>query len=343
MGGDGHGNLAMGNCEYCWIKNVEGYWSIGTNIGLYSTYRSVVRDSYMHETPDPNPGGGGYQFGINTGAADNLVENNIMWNGNKEIVMRASGGGNVVAYNYMDDSFGGSYPESPEAGLNAGHYTTPHMELLEGNQSQNYKGDSFWGNSIDITVFRNWLTALRGAHAPLNTYTSNQGNCTFHYGDYDGRSAVDVQAYSYRTNFVGNVLGMPGQVLLSDPYPDSKTCYDSTQHAFTAENTSDFTSDNQVVMWNIGSHQTPTGWGWVADTYQTQLREGNWDWVTKSQTWLGIGGTVSSPTGAAATIPASLYLTGKPAFFGANPWPWVDPATGTTYTLPARARFAQLH
>jgi hypothetical protein len=29
----------------------------------------------------------------------------------------------------------------------------------------------------------------------------------------------------------------------------------------------------------------------------------------------------------------------KPAFMGAKPWPWVDPSTGTTSTLPAKARF----
>jgi hypothetical protein len=34
-----------------------------------------------------------------------------------------------------------------------------------------------------------------------------------------------------------------------------------------------------------------------------------------------------------------LYLSSKPAFFGSNPWPWVDPTTGTVQTLPAKARF----
>ena len=29
----------------------------------------------------------------------------------------------------------------------------------------------------------------------------------------------------------------------------------------------------------------------------------------------------------------------KPAFFGSNPWPWVDPNTGAVQTLPAKARF----
>jgi hypothetical protein len=34
-----------------------------------------------------------------------------------------------------------------------------------------------------------------------------------------------------------------------------------------------------------------------------------------------------------------MYLTSAPAFFGTNIWPWVDPSTGTTYVLPAKARF----
>lgn len=42
----------------------------------------------------------------------------------------------------------------------------------------------------------------------------------------------------------------------------------------------------------------------------------------------------------AITLPNSLYLTSKPAFFGSTRWPWVDP-TGTTKVsdLPAKARY----
>jgi hypothetical protein len=41
-------------------------------------------------------------------------------------------------------------------------------------------------------------------------------------------------------------------------------------------------------------------------------------------------------------LPNSLYLSGKPGFFNAGSgytWPWVDPVNGTTYKLPAKARF----
>jgi hypothetical protein len=328
----GHGNVSVALCAYCWVKNIESHWSIGPSVGFHGTFRSVLRDSYIHETPDPNPGGAGYLVEVNWAASDNLVENNVIWYGNKQIVMQATGGGNVIAYNYMDDSFGSYYPDSAEGGLNAGHYTTPHMELLEGNYSHNYKGDSYWGNSIYITVFRNQLSGLRAARPPLDTYKSG----ILPYMDLKGRAPVDVQAHSDYTNFVGNVLGFQGQTLLSY----KRDGYSTVQTGWKYEELDGFSSarKGEVIMWAMGSQQAG-GWSWVPTTYQTQLRDGNWDWVTKSQRWHGIGGTVGS--GTPRPIPDSLYLTAKPAFFGSNPWPWVNPANGTVTVLPAKACLEQ--
>ena len=52
------------------------------------------------------------------------------------------------------------------------------------------------------------------------------------------------------------------------------------------------------------------------------------------------GTVVWDPTNTNQALPDSLYLSSKPAFFGTNRWPWVDPV-GTTklYTLPAKARW----
>lgn len=163
IGGDGNGNLAIYFASYCWVQNVESHYSQGTGIGFYNCYRCEARECFMHETPDPNPGGGGYLCGMNSATSDSLFEDNIMWCGNKVIVMRSTGGGNVIGYNYMDDPFGSNFPMSPEAGINAAHFTTPMYELLEGNYSHQFKGDAFWGNSIYIMVFRNWLSGLRAA------------------------------------------------------------------------------------------------------------------------------------------------------------------------------------
>jgi hypothetical protein len=66
-------------------------------------------------------------------------------------------------------------------------------------------------------------------------------------------------------------------------------------------------------------------------TLSTVIRDGNWDFLTNSVHWHN--------TPAGYTIPSSLYLNSKPAFFGANVWPWVEPLTGTTRILPAKARY----
>ena len=295
----GHGNMTMVGCAYSWIKHVEAHWFDGHAVALAACYRCEVRDSYFHETPNANPGGGGYVIDISHASSDNLVENNISWYGNKVITMRGTGGGNVIAYNYMDDAFGMGYPIFPEGGINAGHYTTPHMELLEGNYAFSYKGDSYWGNSVDITVFRNHLSGLRAAHPPLNTYKSG-GNA---YGDRRNRFGADVQAHSYRTNFVGNVLGFQGQTLLP------------SQDRWEYEVLSGFPTGNPAVIWQIGSEQDPNHWTWVPDSYRTQLREGNWDWATQSQRWHGIGGAVGASTPQA--IPSSMYLSSSRHFSAA--------------------------
>ena len=68
------------------------------------------------------------------------------------------------------------------------------------------------------------------------------------------------------------------------------------------------------------------------ETLSTVIRDGNYDYLTNSVHWH------NTPGGYA--LPSSLYLPGKPAFFGTATWPWVD-AIGSTklYTLPAKARY----
>lgn len=340
-GGDCCGNLLIAGCAYCWVKNVEGLYSGGGNIHLEGTFKTVVREAFTHESLNPNPGGDGYQFSINGGAADNLVEDNIFWNGNKEIVIRGGGGGNVIAYNYMDDAFGGGYPDLGEAGLNAGHYTTTHMELEEGNYSQNFKGDAFWGNSIYIVVYRNWLSMLRASsvppnvgYPPLNTYSISNCGGTQVYRDIDNRRGVDLQQYSNFHSIIGNVIGTPGQTLLSgDSCVGSQTTW--TEQVYTSAN-----SGANPTVWIFGEHQddgTSGGCGTCfvngAMAAMQVIRTANYDYVTNQEKcfdktpWTTVSNTTDQGCSGIPTLPPSFYLTSKPSFFGSHPWPWVDPAT----------------
>jgi hypothetical protein len=77
-----------------------------------------------------------------------------------------------------------------------------------------------------------------------------------------------------------------------------------------------------------------SGAGWQTDREPGRgqpgavIRHGNFDYLTNTVNW--------DPTIANHTLPNSFYLSSKPAFFGGNPWPWVNPIAGVTYTLPAK-------
>ena len=283
-----------------WVKGVESDWSVGDSFALDSCLRCVLRDSYAHDTPNPYPGGAGYMLSIATYTADSLVENNIFINGNKVLVMRASGGGNVIAYNYFDNGHIGNDLGWMETGLNASHLTCPHFELFEGNQAFNIDGDDTWGGAVYNTFFRNHATGKRRSYADINS-----------------RRAVGLMYGHYWYSFVGNVLGTADQ----HPAPYSGFAYEDL---YPWEN-------DPIGLWRLG--YTPQDWNAPPDArvVSTVHRHANFDYATSSVQWA---------SGFDQALPSSLYLAGKPAFFGDNPWPWVD-ATGAVklHTLPARARY----
>jgi hypothetical protein len=307
-GSGGQGNIVLANAAYSWIRNVDSDFQDGASIAIAGSFRCVVRDSYVHSTQTPAPGGGGYGFSFSFYSSDNLLENNISWNMNKVMVMRASGGGNVIGYNYMEDGWINYAPAFVEVGLNASHMTCPHYELFEGNESFNFDGDNTWGNAIYITVFRNHLTGKRRSIAPLQI--TDQGNAR----------AIGLMRGHKWYSFVGNVLGTADQ----DPSPNRGYTYESFWPW----------KNDPVGMWRLGYDNDDWNAKADANVSSTLIREGNFDYATHQVHW----------TGGPQQLPPSLYLGSKPAFFGDNPWPWVDPAGNARLsTLPARARFDKLH
>jgi hypothetical protein len=322
-GGDGGGNVHLFVCAYCWVRNIESAHSRGTSLNFDGCFRSEGRDSYIHTTDNPNPGGEGYLLGMNQGSSDNLFENNVVWNANKMIVMRVTGGGNVIGYNYMDDGYGQGYPTIVEVGLNAAHMTTSHHELFEGNQSFNFDGDSVWGNSVYITAFRNHLTASRRNALGL------LGNLV----DISNRRAIGLTKWHYWYTFMGNVLGTQGQTLLLGQL---QFVYEATPGLGSA---SGFDNDAFVPMWKLGYDGESGAAPRDPQVIATTIRHGNYDYVTNGVAW--------DPSNPNHALPSSLYLSSKPAFFGSNAWPWVDPTAGSQATrlqvLPAKVRFDLSH
>jgi hypothetical protein len=293
-------NITLRFAMYSWVKGVESDWSVGDSVSLDFCFRCVLRDSYVHDTPNPYPGGDGYMLSLASYTADSLVENNVFVNGNKVMVMRASGGGNVIGYNYFDNGYIGNYLGWMETGLNASHMACPHFELFEGNQAFNIDGDDTWGGAVYNTFFRNHATGKRRS-----------------YADVDSRRAIGLMYGHYYYSFVGNVLGTADQ----SPAPHGGFAYEDAWPW----------RPDPVGLWRLG--YTPKDWNAPPDprVVGTTHRHGNFDYASGAVRWAD---------GFGQALPSSLYLAGRPAFFGSMPWPWVDP-TGAArlHTLPARARY----
>ncbi len=300
-----NGNIQLDHAACSWVKHVESDDSYGSCVSFRQSYRCEVRDSYLHDSYYYNNGEAGYGFDLTFASSDNLIENNISIRFNKVINCRASGGGNVIAYNYMDDGAMNSAPTWVETGLQASHYPTPHFELFEGNYSFNMDADFTEGNAIDITYFRNQASGLRR-------------NTPRFLHDVGNRRMAGAMKGHYWYNFVGNVLGFAGM----QPTPPEGWVYEGKPPW----------ADTPITVWRIGYWSD----GWESYDPQvgaTMIRDGNYDYVTSSVHW-------HHTPGFTGRLPDSLYLSRKPAFFGSQVWPWVD-ALGAVKVriLPAKARY----
>jgi hypothetical protein len=129
--GQNAGGVDVSNAAYCWVKDVQvdGTTS-GMPIRLAGTYRCVVRDSHFHNSYSYGFAQDNYGIVLACGAADNLVENNVARFMNKPILFNNSGGGNVVGYNYADNSWAcdGSNDDGWQELSIDTHCDFPHME-----------------------------------------------------------------------------------------------------------------------------------------------------------------------------------------------------------------------
>jgi len=311
--GGGDGAVRFESTRYSWARNIEVTEWYGEGVAINNSFRDELRDSYIHDAAWAEPGGTGYAISLAGGSSELLIENNVVVKANKVMVARSSGAGSVVGYNYMDDGYIATTEAWIEIGLNASHMVGSHMVLFEGNQSFNIDSDTTHGNSTYMVYFRNYTTSVRSIFK--SDYT---GNTVDDANDIPGRAngpkrAAGAARYSYWMTYVGNVLGQRQLVTKARGYVDD-------------EAKAPWRPTTWLMGWNDKSPYTID-----AKVPATAIRNGNWDTLLGQQTWLN---------GPAEPLPDSLYLSAKPAFFGSNSWPWVDPKTGATYTLPAQARYS---
>ena len=348
------GPIMMMFCAYCWAKGIETeMWSTG--VVFNNSVRDELVDSYLNNCANCENNGAEYPLAIDGATTEMLVTNNIITLGGKGMVGRASGGGNVVSYNYVDQTF----YEADDIGnwwldmsLNGSHYTGSHHTLFEGNWADNCDNDNTHGNVVYHTYFRNWCTGLRSnfTDPSLSTPTSTTYNpADAAVSDVNGIAYAAGNSYPYPAAplrpagmmsldywmaFVGNVLGESGVT--------------NAAHGWAYQISQQGASGNHIWM---------LGWGGVS-TQDANLtgaagsyffRHGNYDYYNNA--------IVDWVSGYSLTLPNSFYLTSQPAFFNTvatctYTWPWVNPSGGTvvhtasgggsctSYSgLPAKARY----
>jgi hypothetical protein len=291
-------NIMLLRQQNGWVKNVASRNAGQRHIELQIAYACEVRECDLrNDLTWQNLGGDrSYAlmiFGINS---DHLIVNNIMFRNRYALVFEGGGAGCVVAYNYA----AGGVQDPVRAWLASDldtHGSHPFMNLFEGNVVSKINHDNTFGSASHNTSFRNHIVNWSDqATTPVIA-----------------RFGADVQANSLFNNFVGNVIGQPGD----------------TGQRFATNGMSNRTLCSYRFGFFTPGGTTITDQR-VAATTQVH---GNFDFIGNGIIW--------DPTNNVRTLPASLYLHGRPNWWPPTlPWPAIGPDLNPRVgMIPAELRF----
>jgi PKD repeat protein len=318
----------MGNCAFCWLRNVEGNFTAADHVDIESSFRCEVRHSYFHDAFVHGPGTFDECVMLAWRTSACLVEDNIMWRLHTSLILNQGAAGNVIAYNFSTNAYlSGNANFMPED-FTFCHGSHTMFNLMEGNVVCSMTSDSIWGSSSHNTMYRNYV-------AGSSTYSSPQdvryGGSTstplpaptglLTYPQYQGYYAegIDVTDAARYHNVVGNMVGSPWVAQNADKFylsvvPASRSMY-----------------NNYAYEFNFGYSETGSNDNALANT--TAILEGNWDVINNTQMWYGMN---------PVPLTNSFYLSSKPTYFGTCPWPPIDAANPNAFSptnLPAACRF----
>jgi hypothetical protein len=302
-------NINLEACAHCWVHNVESDMAVDrSHIYLSDVYGSEISNNYVYDGYSHNSGET-YSIYLEFRNSENLIQNNIIRKARHSTVMNG-GSGNVFGYNYMFDSYMGEYPNSlAETNTHGAH---PYMNLWEGNVTSNVEFDFAHGSGSHNTLFRNYIDLT-------STNPSTGSNMT------SAIFGVAIAYYNNYENVVGNVLGESGSTCTAGSYEID---------ADASQNPSIF----KLGYYDDGGTSTPNA-SLSAKVKNTLVRGGNWDCKTNAVIWstnIPSGGGTASTYLVQQTLPASLYLSGKPSWFGGTAWPPIDPVASTRVSnIPA--------
>jgi hypothetical protein len=196
------------------------------------------------------------------------------------------------------------------AGLQGSHDAGTGMNLVEGNVGNAFVMDNYHGTGNLITVFRNRLTGTEG------TKTANT-------------IPVNLFGYNRYVNIVGNVLGTAGH-------------HQTYQHSPSSSSGSPERSIYVLGYSGVGS-SSAAGIPNDPMTVSTLIRWGNFDFATSQSQWKPAEVASGVPVPSSPALPASLFLAGRPAWWGSARWPAIGPdvtggpdGAGHAHKIPAQ-------
>jgi hypothetical protein len=327
------GGIDVSNAAYSWVKDVQvdGTTS-GMPVRLAGTYRCVVRDSHFHNSYSYGFSQDNYGIVLACGAADDLVENNVARFMNKPVLFNNSGGGNVVGYNYADNSWscdGNNDDGYQELNVDC-HCAFPHMELMEGNWAPHMGASTTHGNAGYLTYFRNYASS-QWSHSVTGQATSAIVWSQTFAPQYANVGALEFDDTDVKMTVIGNVLGSSATAGLGLPSDLGTTSTGQGDSATTsASYTAPVNSTPSIFLVTTSNVSWTSIW-----------LTGNYDSVNKKVMWNASTPTANLPA-STQTLPPSLYYANKPGWWPAStPWPWVGPDLSPKVgSLPAEERSA---
>lgn len=313
-------NVLFQCAAYCWVKDVECDYTDGDHVSVDWSYRCEIRRSHFHDAYIHTSGQFDSMIGLRYKSSGCLVIDNILRRLHVSVMCEWGAAGNVIAYNYDE----GNFNQATQSGnrwlpvsMASNHGAHPQFNLFEGNVSQKFQADAYWGSSSATTVFRNRFTGTGVAHPPYTGRGPEDTSTTAVL--IQANRAIDIWELQSTYNVVGNVVGTASML---------------TRGAVRRTvNPASRGYDNPPCCFSYGYiSEASGGGGALQNPVATLLEHGNHDVVT--------GGAVWDPAIAERVLPASLFLASKPAWWGSTPWPAIGPdVPGLAAKIPAQLRY----
>jgi hypothetical protein len=322
-------NILMAATAFCWVLNIESNYADGDHLESYFSYRGEIRHSHFHDGFTHSPGTTDDDVFLAHKTSAFLVIDNILRRMHVGIMINWGASGNVIAYNYCEGNFDSSATNVLVSAYGF-HGAHPMFQLFEGNIGSNISADSYWGSSSHATLLRNWFKGATQIQNPLRGRGPLTGSP---WEARQGNRAVQIDYTVRYPNVVGNLVGSPEE--LNVTHHNNGTEILPSVASITAPTPRAYDSTTYGYTWGYGEEADDGSYAGDNSLPQTtSITHGNYTYADNTIAW--------DPTISDHNIPASMFLSSKPSWFGTLKWPPIDPTYGATISntsIPAGYRY----